>query len=202
MAGTSGDQDEFNQVCLANQQWASDLRSNDPDLLAALAVGQKPKFLWLGCSDSRVPESTLLRQPPGSIFTHRNIANILRADDQSVQSVLEYALVHLRVQHVILCGHLRCGGVAASLGDPIPGAEFLNDWLAPLRALGERNAQALSALKSDPERQDYLVEQSVREGIKWLSGHRRVVEAVKDRGLQLHGAVYDVGRGDLKILKI
>ncbi len=145
-----------------------------------------------------MPETTLLGQPPGSIFTHRNIANLLKADDESLQSVLEYAIVHLKVQHVVLCGHTKCGGVAASLGGEIPGAEFLNGWLKPLRELKEQCAAELGKCGTEQERQDYLVEKSVSEGVKFLRQHHRVQAAAKERGLKVHGAVYDVGSGELK----
>ena len=115
-----------------NKEWAAQTARDHPELFPTLASGQKPQILWIGCSDSRCPETTFLGLSPGDVFVHRNIANTIHADDINAGSVVEYAVTHLKVQKVVVCGHTKCGGAMASLTDADLG-ETLNKWLQPIR---------------------------------------------------------------------
>ena len=181
-----------------NKAWAHRTAEHKPDLFPALAKGQSPKILWLGCSDSRAPETTLLDLDPGQVFVHRNIANVLPATDLSSQSVIYYAVEHLKVQHVVICGHIGCGGVNAALANGSVG--LLDTWLAPIRRLREENAHHWEHL-GQAERAVKLVEANVHAGVRTVRENAIVIEAEKERGLKVHGCVYDVGTGLLSELK-
>lgn len=132
---------------------------------------------------------------PGDVFVHRNIANILHAGDLSSSAVIEYAVRHLRVAHVVLCGHTSCGGVAAALGNKPLG--ILDPWLLPLRQIREQNLEKLQSV-SPEEAALKMVELNVVEGVKTLKQKSVVLEAMQERGMQVHGLIYDVGTGLLR----
>ena len=132
--------DTLKNLLEKNQAWAESMERDRPGFFPALAKGQAPEYLWIGCSDSRVP-SAVLDLPPGEVFVHRNIANVVSADDVSCQSVIQYAVDVLQVKHIIVCGHTGCGGVEASLGGPLGGA--IESWLDNVRDVSRRHAQAL-----------------------------------------------------------
>ena len=182
-----------------NRTWAANLRSTQPSLLAGLAKGQSPPILWIGCSDSRVPETTLLGCQPGDVFVHRNIANVLTPGDLSSGAAIEYAVNALGVQHVVLCGHAGCGGVAAALANKHIG--LIDAWLMPLRRLRYQLAPELEGL-GDKERVDLLVRENVRAGVQVLRENPNVIRAVRSRGLEIHGVVYDIATGDLEELDV
>ncbi|MCJ1250128.1 hypothetical protein MMC30_007354 [Trapelia coarctata] len=188
-------EDAFARLLSGNSTWCAHTHQHDPSLFPTLAKGQHPKVLWLGCSDSRVPETTITGLKPGDIFVHRNIANILHPGDLSAASVIEYAVAHVGVQHVVLCGHTSCGGVNAALGNSKIGV--IDAWLLPLRALRARGKKTLEGL-GEKERVQWLVEENVREGVRVLRGNSNVIEAAKGRGLTVHGVVYDIEKGTLK----
>jgi carbonic anhydrase len=189
--------DKFTLALAQNRAWASREASESPELLAALAAGQSPEILWIGCSDSRVPETTICGLKPGDIFVHRNIANILHPGDINSACVIEFAVVHLKVKHVVLCGHTSCGGVAAALGNKSVG--IIDAWLLPLRTLRMRFHDLLEPMGRE-ERLGRLVEENVREGVRTLKAMSNIIEATKTRGLQVHGLVYNVGTGELQLL--
>ncbi|KAI9838321.1 MAG: hypothetical protein M1819_005589 [Sarea resinae] len=192
------DKDTFSRAIAANNAWASQTASSDPALFKALAAGQSPEILWIGCSDSRVPETTLLGLKPGDVFVHRNIANVLHPADLNSASVIEYAVEHLHVKHIILCGHTACGGVNAVLGNARLGP--IDAWLLPLRALRCQHLDCLAELPSDAERGLKLVELNVRQGVRTLKSYPNVIDAMRDRGLKVHGMVYNVGTGHVQEL--
>ena len=197
-AGTNdGESDRLTTALNSNKEWAAKTAQQDPDLFATLAVGQRPEILWIGCSDSRCPETTVLGLKPGDVFVHRNIANILHAADLSSSAVIEFAVRHLRVKHVVLSGHTSCGGVAAALGNKNLGV--LDPWLLPLRQIREQNLGLLQSLSPD-EANLKLAELNVHEGVKTLKQKSVVLEAIQERGLQVHGLIYDVGSGVLRPL--
>ncbi|KAJ5156613.1 Carbonic anhydrase [Penicillium capsulatum] len=196
-ANASPETDRFAAGLRLNKDWAAQTARSQPDLFPTLATGQQPQILWLGCSDSRCPETTLLGLQPGDVFVHRNIANILHAGDLSSGAVIEYAVKHLRVKHVVICGHTSCGGVAAALGNKQLG--ILDPWLLPLRQVRERNLALLQTLSAEEAAQK-LVELNVREGLSVLKQKGVVLEAIQERGLQVHGLIYDVGSGVLREL--
>jgi carbonic anhydrase len=169
-------------------------------LLSELSKGQKPPILWIGCSDSRVPETTVLGLQPGDVFVHRNIANVVTAHDLSSTAAIAFAVGSLKVQHVVLCGHRSCGGVAGALGNASLGS-VLDAWIAPLRRLRAEMQGELKALDS-AGKVDALVKANVRAGVHVLRENPVVLQAVKDRGLQVHGVVYDVGTGELEELDV
>lgn len=189
--------DRYFAALTQNKEWAAKTAREEPDLLASLAVGQRPEILWIGCSDSRCPETTILGLKPGDVFVHRNIANILHAADLSSSAVIEYAVRHLRVKHIVLSGHTSCGGVAAALGNKQLG--ILDPWLVPLRQIREQNLEALQSLSAD-EANTLMGELNVREGVKTLKQKSVVLEAIEERGLTIHGVMYEVGSGVLREL--
>ncbi|PWY80539.1 carbonic anhydrase [Aspergillus heteromorphus CBS 117.55] len=194
MANTT---DRFTSALHQNRDWAAQISKEDPSLFPMLANGQHPDILWIGCSDSRCPETTLLGLKPGDVFVHRNIANIIHAGDLSSSAVIEYAVRHLRVKHIVLSGHTSCGGVAAALGNKQLG--ILDPWLLPLRQLREQNLALLNSLSPDQANLK-LVELNVLEGVKLLKQKNVVLDAIHERGLQIHGLIYDVGSGILRQL--
>ena len=182
----------------SNKKWASRTASQKPELFPTLAKGQSPSILWFGCSDSRVPENTLLDLDPGNVFSHRNIANVLPPTDINSQSVLAYAVEHLKVKHIVVCGHIGCGGVAAALANGKLG--LLDTWLAPVRKLREENWHHWEHLKPE-ERAVRLVEANVHAGVRTVRENAVVIEGSHGWGLQVHGFVYDVGTGLLRELE-
>ncbi|OJJ02778.1 hypothetical protein ASPVEDRAFT_53389 [Aspergillus versicolor CBS 583.65] len=189
-------QDRFTTALSQNKAWAAKVAQDHPELFHKLSAGQQPEILWIGCSDSRCPETTLLGLHPGDVFVHRNIANILHPSDLSSSAVIEFAIRHLNVKHVVVCGHTKCGGVAAVLGNKQLG--ILDPWLLPLRRLRESNLDRLDSLPADKAALK-LAELNVLAGVKTLKQKGVVWEAMQ-KGLQVHGLVYDVGSGVLEEL--
>jgi carbonic anhydrase len=181
-------------VIKSNKAWAESLTKSDPEFLENLSKGQAPKILWIGCSDSRLPETTLLGLKPGEVFVHRNIANILTPTDLSSLSCIEYAVVYLKVKHIILCGHTSCGGVAAALDNKRLGT--IDTWLMPLRQVRMENSAELEGL-GPADRARKLVELNVHQGVAVLKSNPNVIDAMKERGLDVHGMVYDLAKGEL-----
>jgi carbonic anhydrase len=185
--------DKLETGLLQNKQWASRYR----ELFPTLAVGQQPEILWIGCSDSRCPETAILGLKPGDVFVHRNIANVIHYSDLNSACVIEYAVVHLKVKHIVVCGHTACGGVNASLGNTKLG--ILDAWLLPLRRLRQQNLAALQAL--DPsEAIVKLSELNIMDGVAKLKENSAVLDAIEQRGLKVHGLIYDVASGLLRSL--
>ncbi len=157
--------------------------------------------VWLGCSDSRCPETTILGLQPGDVFVHRNIANIISGTDINTSAVIEYAVAHLKVKHVILCGHSACGGAAAALSDSRVGG-VLDTWLTPLKAVRNAHAEELAAIKDDKERAIRIAELNVKAGVAVLLSNAVILEAIRDRGLEVHGCLFDIGSGRIRDLGV
>ncbi|KAL8658990.1 MAG: hypothetical protein Q9226_000670 [Calogaya cf. arnoldii] len=193
--------DAFHALLAQNKTFAKKAQSENADLLAKCAKGQSPSTLWLGCSDSRCPETTLLAAQPGDVFVHRNIANIITSHDMSSQSVIYYAINYLKVQHVVVAGHTSCGGVAAALGNNVVGGT-MDAWLMPVRELRSQLLESgvLEGL-GDKEKALKLVEANVKRGVDVVRRNPEVVKAMEERGVGVHGVVYDVGSGELKELE-
>jgi len=189
--------DTYQLALVQNAKWASKTAEDYPELFPKLASGQHPEILWIGCSDSRCPETAILGLQPGDVFVHRNIANIVQYNDLSSASVIEYAVVHLRVKHIVVCGHTACGGVAAALSNKKLG--LLDSWLMPLRRMREQNLHVLNPL-DPPSAALKLAEINIRQGLRTLSENSVVIDAMQERDLRLHGALYDVGSGILREL--
>ncbi|KAF2493518.1 carbonic anhydrase [Lophium mytilinum] len=193
-------QDALDRVVAGNRTYAKKTAERDPEFFKTLATGQSPEILWIGCADSRVPETTICDCQPGDIFVHRNIANCLHAQDLNASSVIEYATTHLKVKKIVVCGHTMCGGANAALGDADLG-EALNTWLLPIRELRRKNKAVLDKLPSDDARGNKLAELNVQQSLEVLRQIPTVSKAIRDRGLSLHGLIYDIAAGELVALE-
>lgn len=182
-----------------NSLWRRSLAEHAPELFESMGKGQSPQILWIGCADSRCPETTILGLNPGEIFCHRNIANILVNTDINSLSVIQYAVQYLKVKHIIICGHTQCGGIAAALGNKKLG--LIDTWLMPLRTIRQDNLTLLNSL-DEMNRGLKMVELNVRASIKTLLANPIVIDAMHDRGLQVHGLIYNVGTGEMRELDI
>ena len=189
------------QLFANNRAWAAEQTRRDPQFFARLTAIQKPEHLWIGCADSRVPANQIVGMVPGELFVHRNIANLVRPDDQNCLAVLQYAVDVLRISHIIVCGHYRCGGVQAAFGPATSGP--LEAWITHIRAVRQKHADELASLASEEARWQRLCELNVIEQVRILSGLASVVEAWK-RGqtLTLHGWIYDLRDGLLRDLEV
>ncbi|NJC32950.1 carbonic anhydrase [Sphingomonas jejuensis] len=185
-------------LLLANRAWAAQLKDERPDFFERQAAEQKPNFLWIGCSDSRVAPDQITNSPPGVMSIHRNVANLVYEEDENLMAVLQVALEKTKVRHIILCGHLGCGGVEHGLKQDAEGA--LGHWVRCVGDLADRHADELRSLP-DAERLDRLVELNVREQLERLS-RTAAVQAAFRRGqpLTLHGWIYDLRDGTLNPL--
>lgn len=182
--------------CLdCNKKWAAEVSSKDPDFFPRCSKGQAPPVLWIGCADSRVPETTILNCQPGEVFVHRNIANIVNNTDISLLSIVQFAVFHLKVKHIVVAGHTSCGGVGASLANA--KLDILDIWLQPLRALREEYHDELEAME-EKERATFLAKKNVQAGVQALKRIPTVIDAMRERGLDVHGVVYKLDTGLLE----
>lgn len=195
----SSDSDTYRTVFESNSTWRRNLSESNPELFAKLGKGQSPQILWIGCADSRCPETTILGLQPGDVFCHRNIANILTSTDLNSLSVIQYAVQYLKVKHIIVCGHTSCGGIAAALDNKKLGV--IDVWLQPLRTLRQQNSRLLEQLP-EKERGLKMVDLNVRNSVGVLLQNPVVIDAMVERGLEVHGVIYDVGSGELNELDI
>ncbi|CAG8954402.1 hypothetical protein HYFRA_00006029 [Hymenoscyphus fraxineus] len=193
---TNTGEDKFTFALKSNDAWANYKGHQNPSYFPEMSKGQAPQILWFGCSDSRVPETTLMGLQPGDVFTHRNIANILSPTDLNFLSVLEYAVAHVKVKHIILCGHTCCGGCVGALSDGRIGG-VLDAWLTPLKGVRAENEKELKSITDDGARAQRLAELNVQRGVQVLMSNYVVAEAIKERGLTVHGIVYDIACGKL-----
>ncbi len=185
----------YQKLLLENKAWAAEKVASDADYFARLANVQKPEFLWIGCSDSRVPANEITGTQPGEIFVHRNIANMVIHTDVNLLSVLDYAVNYLNVKHVIVCGHYGCGGVKASMTDTDYKA-ILNMWLRAIKDVYRHNREELDAIGNMEERADRLSELNVMEQVVRLSQTTIIQNAWKNgNSPDLHGWVYGLKDG-------
>jgi carbonic anhydrase len=183
-----------------NEQWIKERLAVDPDFFTNLGKGQNPELLFIGCSDSRVSAEELMGLGPGDAFVHRNIANMVISIDLNVMSVVNYAVENLKVNHVIVCGHYECGGVKAAMQSADLG--ILNPWLRNIRDVYRIHKNELNAITDEDKKYDRLVELNVKEQCVNLIKTAAVQKAYRDRGLKVHGWVFDVHTGKLIDLKI
>lgn len=187
-------------LLLNNKSWAQERTAADPGFFKRLAAQQRPRFLWIGCSDSRVPANTITGTDPGEIFVHRNIANVCVPDDGNMLSVLQYAVEVLLVDHVIVCGHYGCGGVIASMGAPLTPP--IDDWLGHIRKVHAKHAAEIDAIEDKDERASRLVEWNAREQAQIVARSSIVQDAWKRRsGPWVHAWVYGLKDGMLQELE-
>lgn len=190
----------IDKVFKNNEKWIKSKLSLDKNYFTNLASGQHPEFLYIGCSDSRVTAEDLMGLQPGEVFIHRNIANLVNNVDLNVMSVINYSIRHLKVKHVIVCGHYNCGGVKAAMQPMDMG--LLNPWLRNIRDVYRTHQTELNSIESEEERYKRLVELNVQEQCINLIKTAAVQEAHKERGLLVHGWVFDIHTGKLIDLKI
>ncbi|KAF1977456.1 carbonic anhydrase [Bimuria novae-zelandiae CBS 107.79] len=191
--------DPIDRIVAGNLLFAQKTSEANPNAFTDLTKGQWPEILWIGCADSRIPETTVCDCRPGDIFVHRNIANCVHPDDVSAASVVEYAVTHLKVKKVVVCGHTKCGGAAASLSDADLGLT-LNTWLHPVRELRRKHTAELEKMLDDDARAVRVAELNVQQSIDVLKQHPAVKKAVVERGLTVHGMIFDLGKGQLRVL--
>lgn len=191
----------YNQLLANNKDWVKDMTEKDENYFEDLSKGQKPPVLWIGCADSRVPANEITGTHPGELFVHRNIANMVVHTDMNMLSVLDYAVNHLGVKHVIVCGHYGCGGVAAAMQNKSLG--LINKWVRNIKEVYKDNKTELKKIDDDKERFDRLVELNVKAQVYDLAKTSIVQQAWKDdRGLEVHGWVYDLKDGIIHDLKV
>lgn len=183
-----------------NKKWIAEKLAVDANYFENLSTGQHPEFLYIGCSDSRVTAEDLMGVQPGEVFIHRNIANLVNNVDLNVMSVINYAVRHLKVRHVIVCGHYNCGGVKAAMQPVDMG--LLNPWLRNIRDVYRTHKEELNKITIEEDRYNRLVELNVQEQCINLIKTAAVQEAHKERGLMVHGWVFDIHTGKLIDLKI
>jgi carbonic anhydrase len=181
-----------------NKQWAAKKVSDDPEYFDRLAHLQTPEFLWIGCSDSRVPANEITGTEPGEIFVHRNVANLVINTDVNVLSVLDYAVNHLKVKHVIVCGHYGCGGIKAALTNH-DFRPVLNMWLRNIKDVYRIHRAELDLLTDETEKANRLTELNVQEQVFSLAKTSTIQRAWKhDQRPDLHGWVYGLENGIIK----
>jgi carbonic anhydrase len=188
------------RLLLQNKAWAQLRRLQEPDLFDRLSEAQDPRFLWIGCSDSRVPAETITGAQPGEIFVHRNIANVVVHTDLNLLSVLVYAVDVLKVDHVIVCGHQGCGGIRAAMTDNDFG--ILNMWLRNIKDVYADNLEQVKALPTAVAREDRLIELNAQAQLQNLAKTAVIQRAwQRGEGPSLHAWVYGIADGVLKELK-
>jgi carbonic anhydrase len=187
----------YEKLLLQNKAWATEKLQDDPDFFNRLVNIQTPEFLWIGCSDSRVPANEITGTQPGEVFVHRNIANMVVHTDLNLLSVLQYAVEVLKVKHIIVCGHYGCGGVKAAMGNHNFG--IINKWLRNIKDVYRYHRADIDPLASEDEKVNKLIELNVKEQVMNLAKTSIVQKAWKDRqGPDLHGWVYDLHDGVIK----
>jgi len=184
-----------------NQQWADNIKKEDPLFFKRLSEQQKPEYLWIGCSDSRVPANDLLGMAPGEVFVHRNIANQVIHTDLNCLSVIQFAVDNLKVKHIIVCGHYGCGGIMASIDNKRHG--LIDNWLGHIKDVYRFHKAQLDAVTDHKEKVDLLCELNVIEQVANVCNTTTLVNAWKEKqDVTVHGFVYNLHDGILKNLNV
>ena len=191
---------DIKKVFANNREWIEKQLHTDPQYFNKLAQGQSPEILYIGCSDSRVTAEELMGIQPGEAFVHRNIANMVPNTDLNVMSVINYAVLHLKVNHVVVCGHYNCGGVKAAMEQADLG--ILNPWLRNIRDVYRLHRKELNAIENETARYNRLVELNVQEQCINVIKTAEVQKAFTDRGITVHGWIFDIHTGALVDLNI
>jgi len=177
-----------------NRAWAERMVSRDPDFFKRLERQQSPKYLWIGCSDSRVPANEIVDLAPGEIFVHRNVANLAPPQDANYLSVLQFAVDVLKVRHIIVVGHYGCGGIRAAVDGKRRG--LIDHWLHPIREVAETHQAELDAISDEHARHDRLCELNVKRQVRNVASDVFVQDAwARDQELSVHGWVYSLATG-------
>ncbi|MBS3913205.1 MAG: carbonic anhydrase [Bacteroidetes bacterium] len=192
---------EYKQIFENNQKWLEEKQRTDKEFFQKLSSGQHPDYLFIGCSDSRVTAEDLMGAQPGEVFIHRNIANLIPNNDNNSASVVEYAVKHLGVKHVVVCGHYLCGGIKAAMQAADLG--ILNPWLRNIRDVYRLHKEELNSISIEEKRYDRLVELNVQEQCLNIIKMAVWQKTFLSTGVPLiHGWVFDVRTGKLKDLRI
>jgi len=185
----------YDKLLLENKAWAQERIKADPDFFNRLAALQTPEFLWIGCSDSRVPANEITGTKPGEIFVHRNIANLVLHNDTNCLSVLDYAVTHLEVKHIIVCGHYGCGGIKAAMSNRNYN-QVLNMWLRNIKDVFRLHQTELDGIEDEDKKYERLTELNVQEQVMHLAKTSIIQRAWKNRQApDLHGWVYGLKDG-------
>jgi carbonic anhydrase len=188
----------YEQLLIENKAWAADILKTDPEYFKKLSELQAPEYLWIGCSDSRVPANQITGTQPGEIFVHRNVANLVINTDVNVLSVLDYAVNHLKVKHVIVCGHYGCGGIKAAI-TRLDFKPVLNMWLRNIKDVYRIHRSELDLIFDEEKKADRLVELNVMEQVFNLAKTSIIQRAWKnEQRPDLHGWVYGLKDGIIK----
>lgn len=190
----------YQRMLQNNESWVADRLAQDEKFFEKMAQGQSPKFLWIGCADSRVGAEVITQAEPGEIFVHRNIANVVVHTDLNVMSVVQYAVEVLHVKHIIVCGHYGCGGVLSAMKQEDFG--LVNKWLRNIKEVYFKHATLLDSLKDEQQRADRLVELNVIEQVYNLAETSIVQKAWQRRELSIHGWVFDMRTGKINDLNV
>ena len=187
----------YKELLKENQEWAAEKISKDPGYFERLSHLQSPEFLWIGCSDSRVPANEITGTQPGEIFVHRNVANMVVHTDLNLLTVLEYAVNQLKVKHVIVCGHYGCGGVQAAMTNHNFG--IINKWLRNIKDVHRLHREEVDSIPDEEKRIDRMVELNVKEQVMNLAKTSIIQKAwKKNKFPHLHGWVYGLKDGLIK----
>ena len=192
---------DLNNLLENNRVWAAKIKAQEPDFFETLSKQQSPQYLWVGCSDSRVPANEIVNLMPGEMFVHRNVANVVVHTDLNCLSVMQYAVDVLEVKHIIVCGHYGCGGVNAALHNYRFG--LIDNWLRHVQDVREKHRALLAAASDDAERLDKLCELNVIEQVLNVCQTTIVQNAwERGQGLAVHGWIYGLSDGLLRDLNI
>ncbi len=194
-------EDETNELLVANKKWAKEQTEIDPEFFSRLIKAQTPKYLWIGCSDSRVPANEIVGLPPGEMFVHRNIANIVPHGDPNCLSVIQYAVEILNVEHIVVAGHYGCGGIAAAMSNEYHGQ--IDNWLVHIKDIYRKHYDELQMIKDDEKRANRLCDLNIITQVSNVA-RTSIVQRAWHRGksLTLHGWVYSLEDGILNDLGV
>ncbi|AWG21751.1 carbonic anhydrase [Flavobacterium faecale] len=191
---------DIEQIFENNKKWIAKQLQTNENYFDELGKGQSPEFLYIGCSDSRVSAEELMGLQPGDVFVHRNIANMVPNTDLNSMSVINYAVMHLKVNHIVVCGHYGCGGVHAAMQQSDLG--ILNPWLRNIRDVYRIHRKELDALTDEEEKYKRLIELNVQEQCMNVIKTAEVQKANRERNLKVYGWIFDIHSGELIDLKI
>jgi carbonic anhydrase len=193
--------DSLNQLLENNRAWAASVTREDPEFFSRLAEQQSPHYLWIGCSDSRVPANQIVLLPPGEMFVHRNVANVVVHTDLNCLSAIQFAVEALQVAHIIVCGHYGCGGVMAALQDKRLG--LIDNWLRHVQDVHAKHRSQIDAIASEAERAARLCELNVIEQVASVSQTTVIRDAwARGQSVTVHGWIYDIHDGLLRDLEV
>ncbi|MBA3662896.1 MAG: carbonic anhydrase [Bacteroidetes bacterium] len=186
-------EESYKRLIDGNRRFALTKKFEDPEYFKKLSLGQKPEYLWIGCSDSRVPANEVTSTEAGQIFVHRNVANLVVHTDMSMLTVLDYAVNFLKVKHIVVCGHYGCGGINAAINNQVNG--IADNWLLNIKNVYNKYSGELQEIKDPDKRMDKLTELNVIEQVRNIAKTSIVQKVWSERPLHIHGWVYGINSG-------